>query len=147
MHYRLLLVFTLFACTSLWSAPSESVEQKLIQLEKEWSQGLVTGDAAVTDRFEAADIVDTAPDGTVTNKTQDMEDIKSRKLSAGSVDMDDFKVQVYGHIAVVTGRITLKGAKYGSMDISGQYRFTDTWLHTGNKLQVVASQGTAIQKH
>jgi len=41
----------------------------------------------------------------------------------------------------------LNGAKYGGMDISGQYRFTDAWVESNGRCQVVAWQGTAIQQH
>jgi ketosteroid isomerase-like protein len=105
-----------------------------------------SGDPAVVERMEAADFVGTAPDGKVGDKAQDVSDVKTGKMKAEGVDPDDMKVHVYGNVAVVTGRVTVKGGQYGGQDISGQYRFTDTWVKNKGRWQVAASQATAIRQ-
>jgi ketosteroid isomerase-like protein len=148
MWQRPIFIFALCACTAVWCAPSDaSLEQKLTQLEKELDQAAVSGDAAAVERIESPDIISTAPDGAITNKTQDIEDIRSHKLTAAAVALDDLKVRIYGRTAVLCGRIVFKGAKYGGMDISGAYRFTDAWVQSNGEWHVVAWQGTAIQRH
>jgi len=112
-----------------------------------WTQSIVTGDAAAVDRIEAPDIVNTGPDGTVTNKAKDIEDIRSCNLTATSVDLDNLKVRIYGHTAVATYTYTLKGGASGGKDISGQYRETDTLVQSRGKWQVVACQTTKIEQH
>jgi hypothetical protein len=45
---------------------------------------------------------------------------------------------------VAAGTNNLKGT-YKGQDISGKYRFTDTWAKRHGKWQVVATQSTKIQ--
>jgi len=59
------------------------------------------------------------------------------------MENDDLKVRVYGDAAVVTGRFTTKETLKGR-DISGQYRFTDTWIKKAGRWLCVAGQGSKI---
>ena len=61
-----------------------------------------------------------------------------------SLEISDIKVHVYGNSAVATGTGNVKASMKGH-DISGTYRFTDTWVKRNGKWQCVASQGTKIQ--
>jgi ketosteroid isomerase-like protein len=58
-------------------------------------------------------------------------------------DADDMKVRVYGDEAVVTGRNTTKG-QFKGRDISGQYRWTDTWAKRNGRWQCVAEHDSKI---
>jgi hypothetical protein len=130
---------------SAW-AQGSSAEKAVTQLEKEWNQCLVSGDASVIERVESPDIINTGSGGAVTNKTKDIEDVRSHNLTAASISLDDFKVRSYGHTAVATYTFTGKGFKYDGKDISGKYRETDTWVESGGKWQVVAAQTTKIEQ-
>lgn len=130
---------------SAW-AQGSSAEKAVTQLEKEWNQCLVSGDASVIERVESPDIINTGSGGAVTNKTKDIEDVRSHNLTAASITLDDFKVRTYGHTAVATYSFTGKGFKYNCQDISGKYRETDTWVESGGKWQVVAAQTTKIEQ-
>ena len=152
MLHRVLLVVVVSAASVTWCSAQKSdsamggVAGTLMQMEKDWNQAFVKGDPAVVERMEAADFVGTAPDGKVGDKAQDVSDVKTGKMKAEGVDPDDMKVHVYGNVAVVTGRVTVKGGQYGGQDISGQYRFTDTWVKNKGRWQVAASQATAIRQ-
>lgn len=122
---------------------SGSVEDQIKKLEEEWANGAMKGDTSVIERFEADDIVSTDPSGKVTDKQQDVQALKSGELKFESMNLSDMKVHVYGNTAVATGTNTIKGS-YKGQDISGAYRFTDTWVKRNGKWQVVASQGTKI---
>ncbi|MFL6210258.1 MAG: nuclear transport factor 2 family protein [Pyrinomonadaceae bacterium] len=133
------------------AASTAAVEAELIQMERDWSNTAKTHDAETVKRVEAADITTTAPDGTVTDLAQDVKDIESGALTADAWEPSDMKVRVYGDAAVVTGRSMIKNGKYKGadgkvMDISGEYRFTDTFIKRNGRWQCVATQGTKIQK-
>jgi len=126
-------------------APAQtSAEKAIVQMEKDWLQALVTGDASVVERVEATDIVNTGSDGNVTGKTKDVEDIRSRNLSAQAAELGDVKVRFYGKAAVATYTFTLTNGKYAGKDLSGRFRETDTWAELNGKWQVVAAHMSRI---
>jgi ketosteroid isomerase-like protein len=52
---------------------------------------------------------------------------------------------VYGEVAVVTGKNTIKGTWEDiERDISGPYRFTDVFVRRDGRWQCVASQASRI---
>jgi len=128
------------------SSKSSSVEKELIKLEVGWADAFLKADVAFLDRILADDYTDTSEDGTVSTKTQDVADLKSGDLKVTSSVNDDIKVRVYGNAAVVTGRLTMK-AQYKGKDISGQYRWTDTWVKRSGQWQCVATGVSKIAEN
>ncbi len=122
---------------------NKSVEQELMQIEREWVQISVNHDASALDRIEADDFIYTGVDGTLVTKAQDISDITSGNLTAESANIEEMKVRVYGDTAVVIGRLTTKG-QYKGKDFSGQYRFTDVFVKRNGKWQAVASHASSI---
>jgi ketosteroid isomerase-like protein len=137
-----------FAAAQTSAKPSKTssggVEDQIKKLEKDWADATIKGPAAV-DQFEADDITTTDPGGRVTDKTQDKKDLSSGDLKFQSMELSDLKIQVYGNVAVATGANKYKGT-YKGQDISGTYRFTDTWVKRNGKWQVVASQDSKVQQ-
>jgi ketosteroid isomerase-like protein len=121
-----------------------SVEDQIKKLEQDWAQATIKSGAAAVDQYEADDIITTDPGGRVTDKAQDNTDLSSGDLKFQSMELSDMRVRVYGDTAVAAGTNTLNGT-YKGQDISGKYRFTDTWVKRNGKWQVVATQGTKIQ--
>lgn len=149
MWKRVLMICA--ASALLWGAAQNAhaqgaVEKKVMQLEHDWANADVKGDTAALERLEAADFTFTAPDGAVTGKTDDVNDLKTGNFKAEAIDLDDMKVHLYGNAAVITGKATLKNAKWHGKDISGDYRFTDVWAKVNGNWQVVASQSAAVAK-
>jgi len=130
---------------SLAAAQSATgVEDRIKKLAQDWAQATLKSGAAAVDQFEADDIITTDPGGRVTDKAQDKTDLSSGDLKFESMELSDMRVRDYGNIAVAAGTNTLKGTLKGQ-DISGKYRFTDTWAKRHGKWQVVATQSTKIQ--
>jgi ketosteroid isomerase-like protein len=122
-----------------------AVEQQLLQMEREWSDAMVKRDASVIDRIEADDFVFTFPGGDLGNKKADLHDAKNATWIVGSVELSDMKVQVYGDAAVVIGKATLRNAKWKGKDVSGDYRFTDTFVKKAGHWQAVASHTNKVE--
>lgn len=128
-----------------------AIEAEILRLEREWAGTIKTHDTEVVRRIEADDIVITYPDGTTGTKETDIKDLESKALNADSWDVVDAKVMVLdADAAVVTGRSLVKNGKYKrpdgkSIDISGEYRFTDVFARRNGRWQVVASQATKIE--
>ena len=87
----------------------------------------------------------TDPDGAVSGKSADIDAIKTGKLRFSSFESDQMQALVYGDTGVVVGRQTQK-ATFDGKDISGTYRFTDTYVKRDGRWQCVAGQLTRIAK-
>jgi len=122
---------------------SGSVEEELIMLEKEWAAAVSKLDLAFLDRIWADTYSWTSYDGKVWSKAQTLESLKSGQDAVLSAILDDVKVRVYGDAAVVTGRSTFNET-YQGKDISGQERFTDTWVRRSGRWQCVAMHCSRI---
>jgi ketosteroid isomerase-like protein len=127
-------------------AKGASVEQELIKLENDWNNAMVKRDVAALSRIVTDDWTTIDPDdGTIMTKAQSLADLKSGEDVYTSAVGDEWKVRVYGDAAVVLSRETVK-EQYKGKDVSGQYRFTDTWIKKAGRWQCVASAGTKITK-
>jgi len=125
--------------------PKSSIEDQIKKYEQDWAQATVNQGAAAVDQYEADDIITTDPSGRVTDKDQDRMDLSSGDFKIQSEELSEIKVHGYGNAAVAVGTNTLRGA-YKGQDISGKYRFTDTWVNRNGKWQAVASQYTKVQQ-
>ena len=120
------------------------VEQTLMKLEQDSLAAILKRDVAAFGKFFADDAVLTTPDGNLQTKAQLLADVKSGDLVLESSTMTDMKVRAYGDAAVVTYITTDKG-KYKGQDISGRFRWTDTFVRRGGSWLIVAGHGTPIQ--
>jgi len=125
--------------------PTQDTEAVLMKIERDAAAALMKKDLAHFGGVFSEDAVFTGPDGAVQTKAQLLADLKSGSLVIESTVISDMKVRVFGEAAVVTYTTTDKG-KYKGRDISGRYRWTDTFVRRGGKWQVVAGQGTPIQQ-
>ena len=124
-------------------APNASVEKELIKLENDWNNAIVKVDMAALNRVMADDWTIIDPDGIIETKAEYLASIKSGETVLTSAVGDQWNVRVYGDAAVVLDRWTTKG-QYKGKDVSGQYRYTDTWVKKAGRWQCVATAGTKI---
>ena len=125
--------------------PLQDTEAVLMKIERDAIAALIKKDLAAFGNVFADDAVFTGPDGEVQTKAQLLAHLKSGTLVMESSVISDIKVRVFGEAAVVTYTTTDRG-KYKGTDISGRYRWTDTFVRRGGKWHIVAGHGTAIQK-
>jgi ketosteroid isomerase-like protein len=124
----------------------------LVRIENDWPRVIKEKDAAAVRRVEADDVVVVYPDGSLGDKAQDVKDIESGALSADSIEVADLKVNVVSNdAAYASGRNILKNGKYKSsdgktIDISGQYRFVDTFAKRRGEWQLVAGASVPIRQ-
>ena len=127
-----------------------SIEAELLRIENDWPRVLKEKDVAAVGRVEADDAIFVYPDGSVGNKQQDLNDIGGGALTADSIVMSDLKVKVLdSDAAFVTGQTEVKNGKYKTpdgktKDISGKFRFIDTFARRNGEWQLVAGISTQI---
>jgi ketosteroid isomerase-like protein len=129
-----------------------AIEAELTRIENDWPRIIKEHDAAAIRKMEADDAVFVYPDGSLGDKAQDIKDTESGALSADSWEVADLKVNVLDKdSAVVSGRSIVKGGKYKMpdgkvQDISGEYRWVDTFARRNGQWQVVAGAATPVPK-
>jgi len=139
------VVGLVFGGVILAQTQTESVEQELIKLENEWADAWAKQDVAFFERIEADDYTYTSPSGEVWTKAKDLVFVKSLKPGEGvhSQIIAEMKVRVYGDTAVVTGHCAVK-EMYKGQDVSGQERWTHTWIKRSGRWQCVAAHSSEI---
>jgi ketosteroid isomerase-like protein len=116
-------------------------EQALMQMEKDWSAASKRQDTGWMERNYANGYTWTGPEGTINDRQTDIAETKN--VTFDSMEASDTHVRVSGDTGVVTGVSTVKG-KYKNQDISGKYRFTDTFVRQGGRWMILASQITRV---
>ena len=129
-----------------------AIEKELLRIENDFARVLKEHDGEAIRRVEADDIIEVIPDGSTSTKAQDISDIQAGNLSADSWEVVEANVTVLDNdAAVVTGRTVIKGGKAKgpdnkSMDISGEYRFVDTFARRDGQWKLVATAIVKIQQ-
>ncbi len=129
-----------------------AIETELLRIENDWPRAIKDKDVEAVKRVEADDAVFVYPDGTVGDKATDVQDMERGALSADLWEVLDLKVTVLSKdAAVVRGRSVVKNGKYKmpdgkSIDISGQYRFVDTFARRNGEWKLVAGASTPIRE-
>lgn len=121
-----------------------SVEQTLMQIERDGNAATVKKDGATLGRLIADDWLYQGPDGTQT-KAQALAGLKSQDLKYDSITLGDMRVRVFRDTAVVTGSEDEKSS-YKGRDTSGHYLWTDVFVKRQGHWLLVASQATLIAK-
>jgi ketosteroid isomerase-like protein len=121
-----------------------AIETELVKIENDWPRVIKERDVEAVRRLEADDILLVYWDGSVGNKDQDLKDIGSGNLSAESIQMSETKVNVIDKdAAVVSGLITISRGQYKAegrtIDVSGNYRFVDTFARRDGQWKLVGS--------
>ena len=77
-------------------------------------------ESAALQRFYADEYIFTDADGVITDKSNEIKNLSSGAFRLASYKFDDMKLHVYGDVAVVMGRNTIKGSWEDiKRDISG----------------------------
>lgn len=128
-----------------------AIETELLRIENDWPRVVKEKDVASVRRVEADDLVLIYPDGTMGDKNQDIKDIETGALTADSWEMADLKVHVLDKdAAFVSGRSVVRNGKYRmpdgkTIDISGEYRFIDTFARRNGEWKLVAAAGVPVR--
>lgn len=118
-------------------------EQALKRIENELTDAMLKGDASAVERHYAESFTFTTPDGQVMTKAQVVANVRTGAAKFESSKFEEMRVQLYGDSAVVTALTTDKGT-VGGADVSGRFRWTDVFVRSGGRWQLVAAHGTRV---
>jgi len=83
--------------------------EEILELEKEFSQAIVTNDADAVGRFLADDWIVIDPDGGLIDQARFLGAIRSGALAHEMMESGDARVRIYGNTAIVTALTATKG--------------------------------------
>lgn len=128
---------------SIYGQSKSSVEQTLMQMERDWAQAEIRKDFAAVERFLADDWSGIDYDGSTHNKAAVLDHLKTGASSLESQTLSGMQVRLFGSTAIVTGTDIEKSRDRGK-DTTGKYAWTDVFVLRNGRWQVVASQSTKM---
>lgn len=133
------LLFCLLAGLAMRAAAQENPEAAAVRaLELKWTDSYKQRRADILSSLLADDFVITIEDGSIYSKSGYISHSAEDSVRVEVAEMSDIKVRMHGNTAVLTGAYHEKGKSKGK-EYEYHDRFTDVWMKTGGKWQVVAS--------
>lgn len=126
------------------SGLAQDTPQVIESIDRALAQAFIHRDVVTLQRTYADTYVFTDPTGRVSTKAQMIESFTKGAINITAQDISDVAVQVYGDVAVETGRLTSSATRDGR-DSSGTFRFTRVWVNRDGRWQTVAFQETRTQ--
>lgn len=121
-------------------------EQEVRQLERAWLDAYEKFDAEAMERIVADDFMITFPNGKMQTKPQLMNMIRRPRPPSASPKRfftEDVQARVYGDVVILRGRVIEESQKDGQPQRE-ESRYTDVYLQTNGRWQVVASHLSAL---
>jgi ketosteroid isomerase-like protein len=125
------------------SAAAQGVADQIKKMETDRAAAVVKGDWAKLEKETSDDYTLINMNGQMSNKSQMVEGFKSGQNKLTADDLSDMTVRVYDNVAVVTGKLDVKGTM-GGKDVTGQGMFTRVYVKKGGHWQAVALQQTRV---
>jgi ketosteroid isomerase-like protein len=142
---RALLFITLALAVpfSFGQVRSNTMQDEVLRVEKEFSQAIVKNDAEAVGRFLADDWIIIDPDGGIIDKASFLGVIRSGALTHEMMESDDTLVRIYGNTAIVTALTTTTGAFSGQV-FTTKERATDVFVKQAGRWLCAFSQLTRV---
>jgi len=135
---------TVFACCALAGLPiplaaqDKSDAATIRSLELKWTESYQQRHVDILYTLLAEDFIITIEDGSTYGKTGYISHSAESGVHVEVAEMSDLKVRMHGNAGVITGAYHEKGESNGKR-YEYHDRFTDVWMKTGGKWQVIAS--------
>jgi ketosteroid isomerase-like protein len=120
------------------AAQDKSDAANIRSLELKWTESYKQRQVDILSSLLAEDFVITIEDGSTYSKTGYISHSAEPSVHVEVAEMSDMKVRMHGNAAVVTGTYHERGVSDGK-PYEDRDRFTDVWMKSGGKWQVVAS--------
>ena len=141
MFNQALSVLVLLLCIlpAPLSAQQKSQDtEKILALEKKWSEAYKHRDISILSSLLAEDFVITVEDGTSYGKEGYISHSADTSVKVETAELSGLKVRMHGNTAVVTGAYHEKGDS-GGKRYEYHDRLTDVWMKIDGRWQVISS--------
>lgn len=139
-----IILLSLLACGTGLAQRNTSAsddESKIRALESAWNLAEQEKNTSALDQMLASTFVYTEFDGSFSNKSQFLKNVKNAAINSDQITNQDVAVYLYGDTAIVTGAYKEKGLENGKA-FTRRGRFTDAWIKQNGTWLCVASQAT-----
>jgi len=140
-------VCLLFVSTAVFGQTGFSKnEAAVIKTLRDICKAYETKDTGRLLEYMTEDFTLTASDGTVTTRADEIDELKSGRVTYQIFENRAMKVRFYGTaaVAVVTGRTVVKG-EYEKSPLNAEFQFTDTLIRKNGRWRIVASHASRIK--
>ena len=121
---------------------TEGQDSVLIQMEKDWSQAVITQDIAMLGQILSEDIVYHTEEGEVLTREEYIDGFIRNKRNIQSVEVDNMKVFFFdGNVAVVTGTSKEAGMDEDNTLVEYSGLWTNVWLRKNGTWLCIAGHG------
>jgi len=110
---------------------------RFTQLESQWNDAHLQGDAEALDRLWADELRVVVPKMTPLSKPEALSFFRSGRMKFSRYETSELGVRVYGDTAVVTGRVRRSRERAGQV-AEDDWRFTKVYVHKAGAWRVVA---------
>lgn len=139
------VTFAILGLLIATEAQTGDATKELVALEQKFNEALLRSDWKAVEQLYSDDVTFTNSDGSVSHKSDTIDEIKSGNTKFDSIEISDVKVQELGDVAVVTGKLFERG-HYKTTDLTGTYRFTNVWAKHDGRWKLVAGQEVAYPR-
>ena len=139
-----LVTLSLLVVPLAWSQGG-NVEQQIKQLVDQHIAALIKADINSLENLLADDCIIIRGDGSLSTKTQEIENIKAGAVKTERIDLQDLKIRVYGHTAIATALSTFKGTTPSGTPVSS-LRSTRVWVKQKGTWKLVSFQATRLSQ-
>lgn len=119
-------------------AQKHEIRHEIDQLEDEWRDAVLTGDAKKMASLLADDYMAITPNGTLQSRDETLQILRSGRLRFSSISLTDRKVRFYGGTAVVTSLATIQ-ASTPDGPMTGKFRYTRVYVRDPQGLWRIVS--------
>ena len=117
---------------------SDAASRKLIErMEVEWNQAHLHGDVDALDRLWAPDLKIIVPGMAPFSKAELLNMWRNMRVSFTEYATSEVDIQLYGDVAVVTGRLH-RSRDFAGRKATEDWQFTKTYAVTDGRWQVVS---------
>ena len=106
-----------------------------------WFAGLLEEDIQKLDQVLADDVTLSFPNGSLWEKSDFLDVLRSGELKYNTVDEEEEKIRLYGRVAIVNGMATLQYT-YGGESDEERLRYTAVYVRSARDCKMVAWHST-----
>jgi len=121
-----------------------SDEQEIKKIYERAFEALLKADIAFFDRHLTDEALFRNDDGAIVRKAQFLRNLELGDYKVDSCKIEALNVQVYGDAAIGDLHWS-ENSRYKTIDLSGQYLSTDTWIKRDGRWQWLASQAAKVK--